>query len=164
MGFAGRLGPLSTVCLLLSCCSDCARDGCDALSRLATMNGDGIAGAVAVESDAVVDGCAECSLSSADIEVWPLASPVSSSSEALAITDSGPPQFSLTASENYVLELAAGTYLFCVRPNCAVVRVTAGVTTVNVKRREGPPSFFVAEPPASNPVETFGVEIGYETN
>jgi hypothetical protein len=125
---------------------------------------DGIAGTVATESDSVVDGCAECQPSSAKVELWTISTPVSSSNDALAITGSGAPDVSFDAAADYSFPLDPGSYLFCVRPNCAEVHVTSGATTVHVKLREGPPSFFIAEPPESKPVETFGFEVGFRTN
>jgi hypothetical protein len=113
-GYASWLLPIQIAfATLLSCGAECPREGCDALGRRASMDGTGIAGVGALESDSVVNGCAECPFTGLSLEVWPTSS---------------------------------------------------GVTTVNVRLTEGPPRFFVAEPPASEPVSTFGFEVGFETN
>lgn len=164
-GYASWLLPLQIAfATLLSCGAECPREGCDALGRRASMDGTGIAGIGASESDNVVNGCAECPFTGLSLDVWPTSSPVSTNADALAVTRAAPPSFSLSASPDYAQLLTPGAYLVCQRPSCVLVHVSSGVTTVNVRLTEGPPRFFVAEPPASEPVSTFGFEVGFETN
>lgn len=151
--------------LLLSCgfAAECPREGCDALNHRASMDGTGIAGVGAAASDVVSNGCAECPFSNVGLDVWATNSPVTSKEQALTVVDAALPAFSLSATPRYAQPLEPGSYLVCRRPSCVAVQVSSGVTTVNVRITEGPPLFFVAEPPASTPVSTFGFDVGFGT-
>jgi len=63
--------------------------------------------------------------------------------------------------EQFQEPLDSGHYLFCVRPSCVNVEVAKGTVTVNIKLREGPPSFFVSEDATRAPVEDFGFSVGF---
>ena len=65
-----------------------------------------------------------------------------------------------TASERYSASLEPGTYLVCVGRSCIDTAVTADApTTVNIKLRYGPTSFFVIDENSGKFVEDFGIEL-----
>lgn len=142
--------PLSSLLALvlggpLLACTDCEREGCDALNeRAAAGQGAGLGGVIALESDFVQDGCAECPLGTATLSAWRLDGPVTNIDEAVAVVHARDPDLTQEVSGRYRLELDPAAYLICVRPECVAVDITAGATTtLNIKLREGPPSFFV---------------------
>jgi hypothetical protein len=62
----------------------------------------------------------------------------------------------------YVQPLEAGRYLLCVRPGCVDVTVAEGQTlTVNLKRRDGPTGFYVAQAIGVPLAEDYGFDVGY---
>lgn len=146
--------------LAVACGSSCPREGCDALRSRASGNVAGIGGVVAYESDVVENGCAECGFGDATIEVYALSAPVTSDAEASAVVRDASPLTSIEASRRYSAPLEPGEYLVCVHTNCIDVRVATGaVTTVNVKLRYGPASFFVVDAFAGGFVEDFGFDV-----
>ena len=69
----------------MSGCADCDRQGCEALTRLAPEGDTAIAGVVAQVSDVTRDGCSECPLGSASLELWTLEEPFYQRSEVPAL-------------------------------------------------------------------------------
>jgi hypothetical protein len=156
----GTLGPL--VASVLSACSDCDREGCDALTRLAPPRDTGVSGVVAGLSDVVSDGCAECPLTSATLEVWTLEAPFEQRSEVPVLVAARPADLTRDIAGSYDQALEPGWHLLCVRPNCIEINTHEGETlTVNVKRRDGPTGFFVGRPSSSRLEEDFGFDVGY---
>jgi len=156
----GKLVLLSAC--VLSACAECEREGCDALTRLAPERGAGVAGVVAQQSDVVSDGCAECPLASATLEVWTLEAPFERRSEVPALVAARPPDLTRDISGSYDQALSTGWYLLCVRPNCIEINVHEDETlTVNVKRRDGPTGFFVGRHSSPSLEEDLGFEVGY---
>ena len=147
--------------LFLAACSACPREACKALDEFADQNGPAVAGSIAIESDAITNGCADCPFGGARIEIWSTDSPTTTSEQATAITQSAGPTFDLFKDGTYRQALDAGHYLFCVRPSCISLEVTSNTVTVNIKRREGPTSFFTAPSSGDKLSETFGFEVGY---
>lgn len=146
----------------LSACADCNREGCDALTSLAPSGQTGIAGVVAEASDVVNDGCGECPLGNATIEVWALEAPLAQRSDAAALVAARAPDLTRDAAGSYSQVLEPGWYLLCVRPSCVELDTHEAETlTVNVKRRDGPTSFFVGRPSSSEMAEDYGFEVGY---
>ncbi len=150
---------------VLSACADCERGGCDALTGLAAQGDTGVSsvsGVVAEASDFVKDGCTECPLGSARLEVWTLQAPFEQSSEVAALVAARPPDVTRDIAGRYSQALAPGWHLLCVRPNCVEINTHEEETlTVNVKRREGPTGFFVGRPSSPRLEEDFGFEVGY---
>jgi hypothetical protein len=143
----------STACLLalaLACpllgCTDCERDGCDALEERAEAAGPGVGGVVALQSDVVNDGCAECPLGAAHLDAWRVDAPVTTIDEAVAVVHGRDPDLTQDVSGRYHLALEPAAYLVCVRPDCVAVTITAETTTLNLERREGPTRFFIGQP------------------
>jgi hypothetical protein len=147
--------------VLAGCSADCARQGCDALAQRAAQNGPGVAGVVASESDLVADGCAECSFDQATVEIWPTESPVTSADDARMLTAASGTPVTVSANPRFAEPLEQGNYLVCVRPNCVAVEVRTETITVNVKRRNGPTSFFLAASSGAALTEDYGFEVGY---
>ena len=146
----------------LSACADCERGGCDALTGLAAQGDTGVSGVVAELSDVVKDGCAECPLGSARLEVWTLQAPFEQRSEVAALVAARPPDLTRDIAGRYSQALSPGWHLLCVRPNCVEINTHEEETlTVNVKRREGPTRFFVGRPSSPRLEEDFGFEVGY---
>lgn len=146
-------------------CAECDREGCDALRRPAARQSAslvGVAGVVASASDLVSDGCQECPLGEATLEIWSTDTLVTSAAEATARISAREPDVTALASGRYEQELAPGAYLLCVRPSCIGVSVAAGGTTVNIQRREGPTGFFVGAADTTAFQEDFGFEVGPE--
>lgn len=144
----------------MGCSSFCNRDGCNALKNKAEQSGAGVAGIIAGESDAVTNGCSDCDFSSALIEIWATES-APTDDQARDITQAETPSVVLSSDRAFTQQLDPGHYLFCVRPSCVPIQVVDRTVTVNVKRREGPPSFFTESTPGSALAETFGVEVGH---
>jgi hypothetical protein len=156
-------GFASSLVIAMWGCAECDREGCGALMSLAPEGVTGVSGVVAESSDVVNDGCRECPLGSGTLEVWRPAEPIEAASEVPALLASRPPDLTQSIAGHYSAVLERGTYLFCVRPNCVEISVHDGETlTVNVKRREGPTSFFVGRPSRERALEEdFGFEVGY---
>jgi len=146
----------------LSACADCNREGCEALTTLAPSAEAGIAGVVAEASDVVKDGCGECPLGNATLEVWALEAPFEQRSDAAALVAARAPDLTRDVAGSYSQALEPGWYLLCVRPNCVELNTHEAETlTVNVKRRNGPTSFFVGRPSSSQLAEDYGFEVAY---
>jgi hypothetical protein len=143
---AARLLPVAGA---LAACSDCDRQGCDAMHERAHIDGvTAIAGNVGVLSDVSADRCTECPLGDAQIELWATPSLVEDEWQAGYIANGSSADEIFTASGAYRHSLqSGGDYLLCVRPYCYGVRVPASITvTVNIKNREeGPTGFFVGD-------------------
>ena len=147
---------------VLSACAECEREGCDALTRLAPQTDTAVSGVVAQQSDVVSDGCAECPLASAMLEVWTLEAPFERSSEVPALVAARPPDLTRDIAGSYSQALSPGWHLLCVRPNCIELNTHEEETlTVNIKRRDGPTGFFVGRPGSSPLEEDFGFEVGH---
>jgi hypothetical protein len=156
----GTLGLL--VASVLSACADCDRERCDALTRLAPPRETGVSGVVAGLSDVVSDGCAECTLTSATLEVWTLETPFDQRSEVPVLVAARPADLTREIAGSYNQALEPGWHLLCVRPSCIEINTHEGETlTVNVKRRDGPTGFFVGRPSSSRLEEDFGFDVGY---
>jgi len=142
-------------------CMPCDRSGCEALDDHVSSDKTGVAGIVSSESDVVANGCQECPLSQASLQLWQVDAPVPDDAAAAALVSERDPDVSSLAEERYVLELQAGHYLLCSRPSCANIEVLGGeALTVNVALRFGPTSFFAGRP--QEPVEQVPIlEVGY---
>jgi hypothetical protein len=136
-------------------CRDCDRDGCDAMNdRVRGSISQGIAGAVASQSDVVSSGmgqsCNECPLSSAYIGFWRTDTLVTDVEVAQAICQEQVPVTSVDADSYFGVELEAGTYLVCPATSmgtCGVAEVAVGkVTTVNIRMSDGFPILYVGDP------------------
>jgi hypothetical protein len=156
------MGTLVLWAASMPACADCDRQGCEALTRLAPERGAGISGVVAQVSDVVTDGCAECPLGRATVELWTLEEPFYRLSEVPALVAARRADLIFFAEGAYSQALSTGWYLLCVRPNCIELNPHEDETlTVNIKRRDGPTSFFVGRHSSSSIEEDFGVEVGY---
>jgi hypothetical protein len=150
---------LAMVVLGLAGCVECVTEGCDALRDRAAGDRSGIGGVIAAQSDVVANDCQECGFSQASIEVFQLEKPVASAESARAAIGATPPFATIAASERYNASLEPGSYLVCVTRRCVSVNVVAEtVTTVNVKQRYGPSSFFIVDPASGKFMEQFGFE------
>jgi hypothetical protein len=146
----------------LSSCAECDRAGCDALSQPAIQGETGIAGVVAALDDVVADGCQECPLAAANLQLWRTDSAITTEPAAAALVAARAPDVTEAVSERYSQALAPGSYLLCVRPNCVGLEITAGETvTVNIQRRNGPTGFFVGQINAQRLEQDFGFDVGY---
>jgi hypothetical protein len=145
----------------LATCRPCDRSGCDALGDHVSSDQTGVAGIVSSESDLVANGCQECPLSQATLQLWRVEAPVPDEATAAALVSEREPDVSDLAQERYLFELEAGYYLLCSRPNCTNIEVRGDETlTVNVAQHFGPTSFFVGRPgEAVEQVPDF--EVGY---
>ena len=145
---------LAMVALGLTGCAECVTEGCDALRDRAPGHQSGIGGVIASQSDVVANGCQECGFAEASIDVFRLE----------AAIDMTSPLARIAASTRYNVNLEPATYLVCVTRQCLSVRVVDdAVTTVNVKQRFGPTSFFVVETASNKFEEQFGFEqVGEE--
>jgi hypothetical protein len=147
--------------LLLSC-ADCDRSGCERLGELATQGDTGVSGVVAAQSDLVTDGCQECPMGEATLTIWRVDTAVTDAAAAAATVAQREPDVTENVSGQYSRALEAGPHLLCVRPRCIGLTITTGETlTVNVKRLDGPVSFFVGAPGVANLRESPGLEVGY---
>lgn len=143
-------------------CADCNREGCAGLARRAPEGPAGIAGVVARLEDVVVDGCGECPLAAATLQLWNLEMPFERRSDVAALVAARPPDLTRDVAGHYTEPLEPGWYLLCVRPNCVELNIHEDETlTVNVQRRDGPTSFFVGRPGAGRLDEDFGFDVGY---
>jgi hypothetical protein len=146
----------------LSGCAECDREGCDSLDERAAAQGTGIGGVVAHQSDVVADGCAECPLGEARLELWAVAESVGTEAAARSLIAARGPDVTASVSGRYIHPLQAGRYLLCVRPGCVDVTVAEGQTlTVNLKRRDGPTGFYVAQTIGIPLAEDYGFDVGY---
>jgi hypothetical protein len=146
----------------LSGCAECDREGCDSLKERAAAQGTGIGGVVGHQSDAVTDGCAECPLGEARLELWAVDESVGTEAAARSLIAARAPDVLATALGRYVQPLVAGSYLLCVRPGCVDVTVAEGQTlTVNLQRRDGPTGFYVARAIGVPLAEDYGFDVGY---
>jgi hypothetical protein len=135
----------------LSCFNDCDRSGCESFNKVASTHiGQGIGGAISLESDQVTDGCQVCALSEAGLEVWRVPAAVHDATAACQLAAT-PFTMAFTALGHYDQELDPGDYLVCVsgkasRP-CIGVTVAAGkVSTLNVKHTYGHSAMAVLDP------------------
>jgi hypothetical protein len=145
-------------------CADCDRSGCDSLTQAATPVETGIAGVVAVSSDVVSDGCHECPLGDATLQIWRVEAATTLSTEEAVATflAEHEPDMTENVSKRYSRPLAPAAYLLCVRPNCIGLNVAAAETlTVNIQRRDGPTGFFIGRSSSGALEEDFGFEVGY---
>jgi hypothetical protein len=145
-----RLGAVLLLGALSACSSnpDCNREGCDALGRIAHDDGQSaIAGVIASESDAVANGCQECSFGTANLDFFHTTAKISDSTEAQAWIKAHAPDATLAADTAYRQLLDPGDYLVCVEQHaCASAEVAAGhVVTLNIRRINGPPVFLIRE-------------------
>jgi hypothetical protein len=128
---------------LLGCFNDCDRSGCDSFSKRASSGiGQGIAGAVSLESDLVTDGCQICSLSEGGLDVWPAPAAVRDAAAGCQLAGT-PAPVSFTALGHYEHALDPGEYLVCLsggpqRPCIGLTVVAGKVTTLNIKHHYGP--------------------------
>jgi len=154
---------LGLVASLLGC-SDCDRQGCESLRQRAPERGTGIGGVVAASSDVVENGCQECAFESGgSVAIWEVEGFVSSPAAANQVLAAGDPVRASARAGRFHALLAPGQYLVCSAPNCINVAVAAdATTTVNVKRRDGPTSFFVVDPESRALVEDYGLDVGYD--
>jgi hypothetical protein len=154
-----RVITLAMVVLGLGGCMECITEGCDALRDKAEGRESGIAGVIAAQSDVVANGCQECGFEQASIEVFQLEEPVASAEAASAAIGETPPLTTIAASGRYNQSLSPGSFLVCVARRCVSVSVVAdAVTTVNIKQRYGPTSFFLVDPASGKFTEQFGFE------
>lgn len=146
----------------LLACTDCEREGCDALDEQAAAAGAGLGGVVAQRSDVVADGCEECPLGEAAISVWRVDAPITSEAEAVALVGARAADVSENAAGRYHLALDPATYLVCVRPSCVAIDVATDETvTVNIELIEGPTRFHVSRPNLERLQEESGLNVGY---
>jgi hypothetical protein len=152
--FVSSLLASSTVFLLASCVA-CDQDGCDAVEHPV---GDvsitaGIAGVAASESDLVANGCQECPLSEGTMQVWAVATAVTTAEQAQAVVDGGEPTLEININERYEQMLDAGEYLVCISggETCAGITVGSAVVTVHARYVFGPASLIVFEPGSNEP-------------
>lgn len=143
-------------------CSDCDRQGCEALRKRAPERGTGIGGVVAAASDLVEDGCRECGFQSGGaVAIWQVEGRVSTPAAANDVVAAADPVLASVRAGRFHALLQPGQYLVCSAPNCINVSVAAdATTTVNVKRRDGPTSFFVVDPQSRALEEDFGLDVG----
>jgi hypothetical protein len=154
---------LGVVASLLGC-SDCDRQGCEALRHPTQQRGTGIGGVVAAMSDVVGNGCQECGFQSGGaVAIWEVESAVSTPAAANPVFAAADPVRASASDGRFFATLAPGQYLVCSAPNCINVTVAEDTTTtVNVKRRDGPTSFFVVDPESRSLEEDYGLDVGYE--
>jgi hypothetical protein len=161
-----RCGPLIIAAMMtltppMLSCTECNRDGCDALGQTATQGGTGVGGVVAESSDLVKNGCEECPLGKATLRIWRVDAPIASESDAVALLTEREPDVTQDVSGRYRYALEAGQYLLCVRTNCINLGITANETlTVNIKGRDGPTGFFVGSGASTSLKEDYGFDVG----
>jgi len=145
-------------------CSDCDRQGCEALRQRAPGRATGIGGVVAASSDVVGDGCQECGFESGGaVPIWKAEGVVSTPAAANDVLATADPVHASVRAGRFFAPLEPGSYLVCSVPNCINVTVAADTTTtVNVKLRNGPTSFFVVDPESRALVEDYGLDVGYD--
>ena len=129
-------------------CNPCNRDGCDALQRRAPREGGPrIAGVVASESDAVVNGCQECDFAAVDIKAWPTDQEVTTEAELSRVAQGSADSTRSSANGEYSLPLAPGMYVVCFQNSCFNARAdTEEATTLNVRLINGVSSGFLSVP------------------
>jgi hypothetical protein len=137
---------LSAAAGVLTACSDCPRDACEASSR--PYHGslvEGVAGVVSSESDTVANGCQRCEWGSARLDIWSTAALVANAAEAEQVVSSGPPVATVMAEHRYEKALGAGNYLVCVLPGaCASFALgPREIASVNVRTGNGPSGLVV---------------------
>jgi hypothetical protein len=132
------------------------------MTKMAAQSGSGVAGVVAQSSDVVSDGCTECPLAAATLQIWTLAGPFEQRSSAAELVSTRPPDVTREVEGNYRETLDPGWHMLCVRPSCVELNVHAGETlTLNIERREGPTRFFVGKPSTGPLTADDGFEVGY---
>jgi hypothetical protein len=95
--------------------------------------------------------------------MWAVEGSVNTPAAANQVLAAADPVRASVGDGRFHAPLAPGQYLVCAAPNCINVAVAADTTTtVNVKRRDGPTSFFVDDPISGSLVEDYGLDIGYE--
>jgi hypothetical protein len=160
---AYRVIVLALAIIELVGCAECVTEGCDALRDRAPGHHSGIGGVVASQSDVVANGCQECGFAHASIEVFQLQGTLASADVASAAMNATSPLATIAADERYHLNLDPGAYLVCVTLRCIGVTVVADtVTTINIKLRYGPTSFFVIDSASNRFTEQFGLEHSAE--
>jgi hypothetical protein len=143
-------------------CGDCDREGCESVQQRTPERGTGIGGVVATSSDVVADGCQECGFQSGGaVAIWEVERVVSTPAAANQVLAAADPVRASVREGRFYAPLAPGRYLVCSAPNCINVTVAADTTTtVNVKLRNGPTSFFVVDPASRALVEDYGLDVG----
>jgi len=147
--------------LFATACDDCDRDGCDAMTGSAGDTGaSGVAGAVANESDTIMNGCQKCGFGPASLDFWKTASEVTGRGDASGAMAMGPPAAHVDADGHYSLALEPSAYLVCANFQCANVTVHPNhLTTLNVLVVFGPTRFFVVDPGSPKAREANGFSI-----
>ncbi len=160
------ISPLLTACLVLvafsGCDPACNRKGCEALgSPAADDHVSSLAGVVALESDAISNGCQECGFSSATLSLWPLTTPVADQDSAKAIVTGSSAPITIKADQRFRQLLDPGSYLVCRRPYCTSVDIVVGhVTPMNVLMVFGPTQFIVFDPLTRSRITTPRWRVG----
>jgi hypothetical protein len=129
---------------------------------MATQGGTGLAGVVAQSSDLVTNGCEECPLGKATLQIWRVDAAIENKAAAVALLEEREPDVTQDVSGRYRIALEPGQHLLCVRPNCIGLTVAAAETvTVNIKRRDGPTGFFIGARNVTSFKEDFGFDVGF---
>jgi hypothetical protein len=138
--------------MLGAACNPCNRDGCDALQRRAPRAGaPRIAGVVASETDAVVNGCQECGFAAVDIKAWPTDQEVTTEAELSLVAKGSADSTRSSTSGEYSLPLAPGIYVVCFQNSCFNAGTNADeATTLNVRLINGVSSGFLSVPGRDN--------------
>jgi hypothetical protein len=153
--FVSSLLASSAIVALLASCVPCDHSGCkavdDPVGEVSIVAG--IAGAASSESDVVANGCQECSLSQGTMQVWAVATAVTTADQARAVVDGGEPMLEIDIDERYEQMLDPGEYLVCIGSGeaCAGITVDGAVVTVHARYVYGPPSLIVFEPGSDEP-------------
>ena len=160
---------LCTVSLATLSCEPCDMRGCEAIELPAEATiPQGVAGAVAYQSDLVEFGCHACPLSATTIAVWPIDEPVLDDATAEAVVKGSDPAYSVLAEGGrYELPLPTGDYLLCdtkwyVYYCVAIPIIEEGVITVNIHEVYGPTGMTVFEPGATSPTEMTVFEVNMD--
>jgi hypothetical protein len=141
--------------LLSAACQPCERGGCaavDTRSQGSISLSRGLVGAIAVQSDVVVDGCQECGFGTAQLTIWETSERIGSSQAADRIVQTVASLRRIDADGRYEVSLDPGHFLICLLPErCAAITVPeAGVVNLNVMRRaKGESTFVIFEPGAA---------------
>lgn len=150
------------------CAADCDRAGCEATERPADPRGidQGVAGAVSSESDVVANGCQECTLSQATLQIWAASVEPADKDAVVALINTFPPIEVVDVDETYAVALDVGDYAICQVLDdgvCAVFTIGDGeVATVHLQARYGPSDMVVFDPGQDSPRESgiFRLEPG----
>jgi hypothetical protein len=92
--------------------------------------------------------------------IWHVETPIADDDLAKSAVSERAPDLTVVVAGRYDRALDAGSYLLCEHTNCVGIDVIAGEKiTVNIKRRNGPTSFFVGGTRAEKLDEDFGVDV-----